>query len=160
MVKFWNLLYILKAERIAMIQFNCLFQNTCGYLLDMLFARHSWCWAYPLLYMAWIALNLLYLYPLVRPTLEYASAVCDLYITKQTVSLIISKTNRTVACSGQSSWLSGTPATRRRHFIQITWGRGGVGYLGVAIQSLMLTFDRRWERFCLRSGYLRSFSRI
>ena len=76
---------------------------------------------------------------------------CDLYTTTQTVSLIISKTNRTVkrhsitckqlchvhsACSGPSSWLSGTPATRRRHFIQITWGGGGVGYIGVAIQSL------------------------
>ena len=94
----------------------------------------------------------LHSYPLVRPTLEYASAVCDLYTTTQTVSLIISKTNRTVtrhsitckqlchvhsACSGQSSWLSGTPATRRRHFIQITWGGGGVGYLCVAIQSLV-----------------------
>ena len=38
----------------------------------------------------------IYLYPLVRPTLEYASAVCDLYTTTQTVSLIISETNRTV----------------------------------------------------------------
>ena len=40
--------------------------------------------------------SILYLYPLVRPTLCYASAGCDLYTTTQTVSLIISKTNRTV----------------------------------------------------------------
>ena len=32
---------------------------------------------------------LLYLYPIVTPTLEYASAVCDLYTTTQTDSLII-----------------------------------------------------------------------
>ena len=32
----------------------------------------------------------------VRPTLEYASAICDLFTTTQTVSLIISETNRTV----------------------------------------------------------------
>ena len=36
-----------------------------------------------------------YLYPLVKPTLDYASASCDLYTTF-TASLIISKTNRTV----------------------------------------------------------------
>ena len=42
------------------------------------------------------SIHILNLYPLVRPTLEYASAVCDLYTTTQTVSLIISKTNRTV----------------------------------------------------------------
>ena len=39
--------------------------------------------------------SMLYLYPLVRPTLDYASSGCDLYTT-QTVSLIISKTNRIV----------------------------------------------------------------
>ena len=98
------------------------------------------------------SIHILYLYPFVRPTVEYASAVCDLYTTTQTVSLIISKTNRTItrhittceqlchvhsACSSPSSWLSGTPATRRRHFIQITWGGGGDGYLCVAIQSLV-----------------------
>ena len=33
--------------------------------------------------------------PLVKPTLAYASASCDIYTTTQTVSLIISKTNRT-----------------------------------------------------------------
>ena len=37
--------------------------------------------------------SIFYLYPLVRPTLEYASAVCDLYTTTQTGSLIISQTN-------------------------------------------------------------------
>ena len=37
-----------------------------------------------------------YLYPLVKPTLDYASASCDLYTTTQTVSLIISEPNRTV----------------------------------------------------------------
>ena len=40
--------------------------------------------------------QLVYLYPLVKPTLDCASAVCDLYTTTQTVSLIISETNRTV----------------------------------------------------------------
>ena len=37
--------------------------------------------------------QLVYLYPLVKPTLDYASASCDLYTTTQTVSLIISETN-------------------------------------------------------------------
>ena len=97
------------------------------------------------------SIHILYLYPFVRPTVEYTSALCDLYTTTQTVSLIISKTNRTAtrhsmtckqlchvhsACSSSSSWLFDTPATRRRHFIQITLGGGGDGYLRVAIQSL------------------------
>ena len=56
--------------------------------------QHAAVLLYCIIYMAGIAFILLYLYPLVIPTLEYASAVCDLYTrSTQTVSLIISKTN-------------------------------------------------------------------
>ena len=104
----------------------------------------------------------IYLYPLVRPTLEYASAVCDLYTTTQTVSLIISETNRTVkrhiiTCKQlchvnlavPPSLLSRTPTARRRHFIQITQGGSGDKNLCVAIRSLLRPYIRQW---CARAS--------
>ena len=51
---------------------------------------------YAMLCYAMLCYAMLYYTILVRPTLEYASAVCDLYTTTQTASLIISETNRTV----------------------------------------------------------------
>ena len=97
MFKLWKLHCTFWKNSHDSIQFQLFISNTCGYLPDMLFASHSWCWAYPLLYRAWLALNILYiLCPFVRPTLEYASAVCDIYTATWTASLIISKTNRTV----------------------------------------------------------------
>ena len=72
-------------------------------LLDLLFASHSWSWATraPLCYgMNSIHIILSYLYGLVRPKLECASGVWDLYTTTQTVSYIIKLVkHRTVKCN-------------------------------------------------------------
>ena len=57
--------------------------------------------------------------------------------------------------------MSKDPATRNDFVNDIVNDAGGFHRRRWNSSKLdMLTFDRRWERFCLRSGYLRSFSRI